>query len=276
MKKTVTGNNLPRSPHPHRESLIQFLLNLREKMIQTFENLETSKKFERKKWDYTQEGGGEMAILRGDLFEKAAVNWSGVGGSNLPLTENSGPFFATGVSLITHMSNPHVPTAHFNLRFIETMDHHWFGGGYDLTPMGFAYPEDRESFHQVAKTALDPFGSDLYSQLSNNAKEYFYIPHRKRERGVGGIFFDHWNTGDFTKDRQMWEKIGESFLEALLPIYQRRLNQTFTMEEKEIQLHYRAHYAEFNLIYDRGTRFGFQSGGNPEAILCSMPPVVKW
>jgi coproporphyrinogen III oxidase len=262
--------------HPHRQALIQFLLTLRQEIIQAFEQIEPSKKFERKAWDYQHEGGGEMAVLRGEVFEKAAVNWSGVGGPTLPLMEAKGPFFATGVSLITHMSNPHAPTAHFNLRFIETEDQHWFGGGYDLTPMGFAYAEDTAHFHEVAEKALKPFGNDLYSQLSQNAKEYFYIPHRQKERGVGGIFFDHWNTGYFETDRGMWEEIGHSFLKALIPIYQKRIDQPFTAEEKDIQLRCRAHYAEFNLIYDRGTKFGFQSGGNPEAILCSMPPVVKW
>lgn len=262
--------------HPQRQELIQFLLKLRQEMIEAFECLETTKKFERKTWGYLHEGGGEIAVLRGNVFEKAAVNWSGVGGPKLPLVENSGSFFATGISLITHMANPHAPTAHFNLRFIETEEKHWFGGGYDLTPMGFAYNEDTENFHQIAQEALKPFGKDLYTQLAKNAKEYFYIPHRQKERGVGGIFFDHWNTGNFETDRRMWEQVGHSFLKALLPIYQRRVNQPFTADEKDIQLHCRAHYAEFNLIYDRGTRFGFQSGGNPEAILCSMPPVVKW
>lgn len=262
--------------HPDRQQLILFLQGLRQEMIEAFEKIEPCEKFERKAWNYEYEGGGEMAVLRGEVFEKAAVNWSGVGGPALPLAGNGGAFFATGVSLITHMSNPHAPTAHFNLRFIETEDSHWFAGGYDLTPMGFTYAEDTEYFHLMAQEALKPFGKDLYSQLANNAKEYFYIPHRQRERGVGGIFFDHWNTGHFDTDRAMWEKIGHSFLKALLPIYQKRVSQPFTNEEKEIQLRFRAHYAEFNLIYDRGTKFGFQSGGNPEAILCSMPPVVKW
>ena len=217
-----------------------------------------------------------MAVIRGKNFEKAAVNWSGVGGPALPLSNKQVPFFATGISLITHMSNPHAPTAHFNIRFIETPDKFWFGGGYDLTPMGFPYEEDTRHFHQVTEEALKPFGSGLYAQLSKNAKEYFYIPHRKKERGVGGIFFDDWNTENFDLDRGMWEKVGESFLKALLPIYEKRLHQPYTSEEKEIQLHQRAHYVEFNLIYDRGTKFGFQSGGNPEAILCSMPPLAKW
>ena len=260
-------------PHPQRHELIAFLKSLREEIIEAFEHMEAAEKFERKSWDYHQEGGGEMAILRGTHFEKAAVNWSGVGGDVFPLSDNEGPFFATGISLITHMVNPHAPTAHMNIRFIETKDKFWFGGGYDLTPMGFPYEEDTAHFHQCAEAAIGP---ELYKKFSQQAKEYFYIPHRKKERGVGGLFFDHFNTGQFEVDRLMWEKVGQSFLGALLPIYTSRIHQPYLPEDKNRQLHARSHYAEFNLLYDRGTKFGFQSGGNPEAILCSMPPLVKW
>jgi len=139
--------------------------------------------------------------------------------------------------------------------------------------MGFAYESDKEHFHKIAEEAV---GHDLYQQFSKNAKEYFYIPHRQKERGVGGLFFDHFNTGDFEADRLIWEKVGQSFLDAILPIYDQRIHQPFLPEDKEIQQYARSHYAEFNLMYDRGTKFGFQSGGNPEAILCSMPPLVRW
>lgn len=263
-------------PHPRRAELILFLKSLRENMIAAFQHFEPTAHFERKAWDYQAEGGGEIAVLRGQVFEKAAVNWSGVGGPQFPLSEGHGPFFATGVSLITHMSNPHAPTAHFNIRFIETHDKYWFGGGYDLTPMGFPYEEDTLHFHSSAQKALAPFGPELYQTFSQNAREYFYIPHRQKERGVGGLFFDYLNTGSFEQDLSVWQAVGSSFLEALLPIYQRRIQQPFTDEERERQLQLRAHYVEFNLLYDRGTRFGFQSKGNPEAILCSMPPLAKW
>ncbi|MCE2982718.1 MAG: oxygen-dependent coproporphyrinogen oxidase [Parachlamydia sp.] len=262
-------------PHSSRASLIDYLKNLREKIIFAFEEIE-GLSFERKTWNYKEEGGGEIALLRGNVFEKAAVNWSGVGGPNFPLADGKGPFFATGISLITHMQNPHAPTVHFNIRFIETQEKCWFGGGYDLTPMGFPYEEDTLHFHSMAKRALDPFGEQLYPLFSSQAKEYFYIPHRQKERGVGGLFFDHYNTGHFEDDRKVWEAVGESFLKAVLPIYHNRVHVPFTESEKERQFELRAHYAEFNLIYDRGTKFGFQSGGNPEAILCSMPPLVKW
>jgi coproporphyrinogen III oxidase len=163
-----------------------------------------------------------------------------------------------------------------NIRYIETENTSWFGGGYDLTPMGQRYDEDTKHFHSTAKLALDPFGQDLYETFSKQAAEYFYIPHRKKERGVGGIFFDHFNTGDFSKDLSMWKNIGSTFLDAIMPIYQARINTPYTNEEKLLQLKLRAHYVEFNLLYDRGTKFGFNSGGNPEAILCSMPPMVTW
>lgn len=257
-----------------RTPLIAFLKELQNQIIQAFETLEPTKRFEKKKWDYHKgEGGGEMAVLRGDVFEKAAVNWSGVSGDQFPMKDGSGPFFATGVSLITHMRNPHAPTVHMNIRYIEADDKHWFGGGYDLTPMGFPYEEDKDHFHSVAKQAI---GTDIYNQFSKNAAEYFYIPHWKKERGVGGIFFDHYNTGDFEKDKALWKNVGSTFIDAILPIYNKRISTPYTEKERDKQLHMRAHYVEFNLLYDRGTKFGFQSGGNPEAILCSMPPLVKW
>jgi coproporphyrinogen III oxidase len=257
-----------------KDEIVLYLKELREKIIDAFESFESVKQFERTPWEYTKgSGGGEMAVLRGRVFEKAAVNWSGVSGAQFPMVDGLGPFFATGVSLITHMYNPHAPTVHFNIRYIETKEKCWFGGGYDLTPMGFPYEEDTEHFHRVAKDAL---GEEIYKEFSQNAKEYFFIPHRGKERGVGGIFFDHYNTGDFEKDLTLWKQVGDTFLDTILPICRKRTEQPFTAAEKEKQLELRAHYVEFNLLYDRGTKFGFLSGGNPEAILCSMPPLAKW
>lgn len=260
-------------PHPRRAELIDFLKGLREEIITAFQALESAHQFTRKSWNYQQQGGGEMGVIRGTHFEKAAVNWSGVGGETFPMSDSQGPFFATGISLITHMSNPHAPTVHMNIRFIETAEKFWFGGGYDLTPMGFPYDEDRVHFHKIAREAV---GDALYDTFSKNAAEYFYIPHRKKERGMGGLFFDHYNTGDFEVDLAMWKRVGQTFLQSILPIYEKRMHQPFIDQDKELQLYARAHYAEFNLLYDRGTKFGFQSGGNPEAILCSMPPLVRW
>jgi len=259
-----------------REEIVSFLQALQKNIISAFEEIEGTKVFTKKPWHHRFGGGGEIALLRGAVFEKAAVNWSGVFGDSFPMKDGSGPFFATGVSLITHMTNPHVPTVHMNVRYIETENAHWFGGGYDLTPMGISYPEDTEHFHRVAKNTLDPFGSHLYPQFSQAAAQYFFIPHRNKQRGVGGIFFDHYHTKNPSQDIALWQAVGQSFLPAILPIYQKRISTPFSSEEKERQLQYRAHYAEFNLVYDRGTQFGFASQGNTEAILCSMPPLAKW
>ncbi len=256
--------------------IVNFLKTLREQIIKSFESFEPEKKFERKAWNHHTGGGGEISLLRGSVFEKAAVNWSLVSGDKFPMNDGAGAFTATGISLITHMQNPYAPTVHMNIRYIETEKKCWFGGGYDLTPMGFLNKEDQEHFHKSAKKALDPFGTDLYSEFSKNAAEYFYIPHWKKERGVGGIFFDHYNTGNFEKDMAMWKNVGQTFLDAIIPIYQKRVHEPYALCEKEMQSKLRAHYVEFNLLYDRGTKFGFQSGGNPEAILCSMPPTASW
>lgn len=259
-----------------KDLIVPFLRNLREKIIAEFETFEPYARFERKPWEHKTGGGGEIAVLRGSVFEKAAVNFSAVSGDSFPMQDGLGPFFATGVSLITHMHNPHAPTVHMNIRYLETEDTFWFGGGYDLTPMGFPYEEDTQHFHLAAKNSLDPFGEEIYPLFAKGAQEYFFIHHWKKERGVGGIFFDHFNTGDFEKDFDLWKAVGEGFLEAIIPIYHKRVTQPYTREEKEKQLELRAHYVEFNLLYDRGTQFGFKSGGNPEAILCSMPPLAKW
>lgn len=259
------------------QELIVFLRQLREEIIAAFCRLEgDGAAFERKVWKHATGGGGEMAVVRADTFEKAAVNFSAVWGETFPMNDGLGPFFATGISLITHMRNPHAPTIHMNIRYIETKEKFWFGGGYDLTPMGFPYAEDTAHFHSNAKSSLDPFGEEIYPQFSKNAREYFFIPHWKKERGVGGIFFDHYNSGIWEKDLALWKGVGASFLPGILPIYARRIVQPYGELQRRRQLQMRAHYAEFNLLYDRGTKFGFLSGGNPEAILCSMPPLASW
>lgn len=262
-----------------RHDIVKFLKNLRDDICTEFETLEPIHTFQRKPWPYQKgAGGGEISTLRGDVFEKAAVNWSGVEGPQLPGSSADAPvpFFATGVSLITHMKNPKAPTVHFNIRYIETKEKAWLGGGFDLTPMGFLFDEDTDHFHSIAKKCLDPFGPDLYENMSQQAKEYFYIPHYQKERGVGGIFFDQFNSGHLESDLQMWKSVGLHFLESIMPIYKRRVDLPYTEEDRLIQLKLRAHYVEYNLLYDRGTKFGFQSGGNPEAILSSMPPLVAW
>lgn len=260
-----------------KNQIVPFLHHLRDAIIQKFEMYEKSARFQKKEWEHrTGGGGGVINVIRGDIFEKAAVNWSGVSGENFPMKDGEGPFFATGISLITHMANPKAPTVHMNIRYIETASKSWFGGGYDLTPMGFPFEEDASHFHAVAKENLDLFDPALYPAFSKAASDYFYIPHWKKERGQGGIFFDHFNTGNFEKDFAMWQRIGTSFLDAICPILDRRIDLPYTEEDRKTQLAMRGHYVEFNLIYDRGTKFGFASGGNPEAILCSLPPLASW
>ncbi|MGR3974066.1 MAG: oxygen-dependent coproporphyrinogen oxidase [Candidatus Rhabdochlamydia sp.] len=260
----------------NRQEIIQFLKAFRTSIIHAFETFEPTCRFQITPWIHRGGGGGEMGVLRGDVFEKGAVNWSAVEGNHLPLYAPNTPFFATGVSLITHMHNPHVPTVHMNMRYFETAETSWFGGGYDLTPMGIVYDEDTLHFHQIARQTLDAFDQNLYPEYAKAAQDYFFIPHRNKERGVGGIFFDRLCSNDVKADFRLWKAIAHSFLPAIMPIYQRRMALAFTLEQKERQLHDRAHYVEFNLLYDKGTKFGFLSNGNPEAILCSMPPVVKW
>ncbi|MCC7440625.1 MAG: oxygen-dependent coproporphyrinogen oxidase [Bdellovibrionales bacterium] len=270
-----------------REEIVSYLKGLRSRICEAFEKVERegggTGRFERKDWSYSKgAGGGEMSVIRGQVFEKAAVNWSGVEGAKFPGDDASGPFFATGLSLITHMSNPKAPTAHFNIRYIEAAPagggagRRWLGGGFDLTPMGFPYDEDTRQFHDAARAALDPFGKELYPRFSQAAREYFTIPHYQRERGVGGVFFDHFSTGDLERDLAMWRGVGEGFLPALLPVLERRIAAPYSEADRQTQLKRRAQYVEFNLLYDRGTQFGFRSGGNAEAILCSMPPLAAW
>lgn len=259
-----------------KEKASRYFLSLREEIIQAFSSLETDHVFVKKPWNYKEVGGGEIGLLRGTCFEKAAVNFSKISGSQFPMSDGQGPFFATGISLITHMMNPHVPTVHMNFRYLETEKNSWFGGGYDLTPMGKPYEEDRLHFHDVAKTTLDKIDPSLYPRFSNQAKEYFFIPHRQKERGMGGLFFDHYRTENQEEDFSLVQALGSSFLTAIMPIIKRRVSMPYTKEDRAEQARLRAHYVEFNLLYDRGTKFGFQSGGNPDAILCSMPPTASW
>lgn len=259
----------------NKDVAVDYFKTLRKQIINAFEMLDTTS-FERKPWQHHSGGGGEIAQLRGSVFEKAAVNFSAVEGTKLPLQEKEIPYFATGVSLITHMMNPFMPTVHMNVRYIETSDRWWFGGGYDLTPMGFPNQEDSNRFHTVAKEALDTLDTSLYPRFRQEAAEYFFIKHRKKERGEGGIFFDQYSPTTFDEGMALVRAVGDSFLPAILPIYTEKKEIPYTHEDKVKQNMLRAHYVEFNLIYDRGTKFGFQSGGNPEAILCSMPPTATW
>ena len=241
--------------------------------------------FEYTPWDRTDPdgspgGGGVRGVMKGKVFEKVGVNVSTVGGTfegdfakSIHGAAENPSFFATGISLVAHMANPHVPAVHMNTRFLVTTKR-WFGGGADLNPP-LPYAEDTDEFHDVLKAACDPHGADYYDRYAKWADEYFYIPHRKVHRGVGGIFCDHLE-GDFDANFAFIQDIGRAFLDVYPRIVRRRMNLPFTAADTAQMLEWRGRYAEFNLVYDRGTLFGLKTGGNIDAILMSLPPLATW
>ena len=234
-------------------------------------------------------GGGLMSVLRGGrVFEKVGVNVSEVYGilgeraqnamaarKGLPGMKEDPRFWASGISLVAHMRNPHVPAVHMNTRMFWTPHGWWFGGGSDLNPC-IEYDADTAHFHSVQEAHLDPHGQDLYPKLKTWADEYFFIPHRGRARGVGGIFMDDRNTGDWDADFSLTQDIGRAFLPAYLPLVEKRRSQSFNDADREAQLIHRGLYAEYNLVYDRGTKFGLETGHDANAVLMSLPPRAKW
>ena len=233
-------------------------------------------------------GGGSTRLLTdGALFEQAGVNFSHVRGERLPpaasahRAELSGRAFeALGVSLVLHPHNPYVPTAHCNVRYFEAQKSGeepiwWFGGGFDLTPY-YGFEDDAVHWHRVAHAACAPFGADYYARFKRWCDEYFYLKHRQEPRGIGGLFFDDFNAVDFAHSLGFTQSVGDAFLDAYLPIAERRRGIAFGERERDFQLYRRGRYVEFNLVYDRGTLFGLQSGGRTESILMSLPPLVKW
>lgn len=264
---------------------------LRDRICAEFEAIEremgSDARFEYTPWDRESEGiapgeggGGVRGVMKGQVFEKVGVNVSTVGGQFAPDfartihgAEENPAFFATGISLVAHMANPHVPAVHMNTRFLVTSKR-WFGGGADLNPP-IPYAEDTACFHDVLAQACAPHGADYYERFKAWADEYFYIPHRKVHRGVGGIFYDHLE-GDFDANFAFTRAVGEAFLEAFPAIVRRRMHSGFSPQDKARQLEWRGRYAEFNLVYDRGTLFGLKTGGNIDAILMSLPPMASW
>ncbi len=265
---------------------VAFYKSLQDRICAAFESFEDGVKFEQTEWergpDHRLKGGGRMRVIRGQVFEKAGVNVSHVWGAlseqgmaHMPgAKESGGQFTASGISLVTHMFSPFVPTVHMNLRFMHTSKL-WLGGGADLTPT-IPFDEDTKDFHAALKAACDRYRPGAYDEYKAWCDKYFYLPHRKEPRGVGGIFFDDLNTGDIKKDFAFQQDIGEAFLDVIPKIVARRKDAAFTEAEKEKQLIKRGRYVEFNLVYDRGTKFGFATDANPDAYLMSMPPTARW
>lgn len=229
-------------------------------------------------------GGGVRGVMKGKIFEKVGVNVSTVGGAFAPEfaasihgADSDPSFFATGISLVAHMANPHVPAVHMNTRFLVTAKR-WFGGGADLNPP-LPRDDDTAAFHARLRAACAPHGPDVYERYRQWAEEYFYIPHRGVQRGVGGIFYDHLECGDdaaFDRNFQLTRDVGEAFLDVYPRIVRARMDDVFSDAELEELYQWRGRYAEFNLVYDRGTAFGLKTGGNIDAILMSLPPLAKW
>jgi coproporphyrinogen III oxidase len=265
-----------------------YLLDLQDRICTALEQEDGKEKFRDDTWERPEGGGGQSRVLTdGAVFEQAGVNYSHVHGKNLPPSataqrlEIAGRSFqALGVSLVIHPRNPHVPTSHCNVRFFSAERNGadpvwWFGGGFDLTPY-YGYAEDCVHWHTIARSACEPFGADYYARFKKWCDDYFYLKHRNEPRGIGGLFFDDFNEKNFAHAFGFMQSVGNHYLPAYLPIVQRRKSVPYGERERDFQLYRRGRYVEFNLVYDRGTLFGLQSGGRAESILMSLPPVVKW
>ncbi len=270
------------------EAVIDYLKSLQDSICQQLEAIEGHHQFKQDAWQHDSGGGGRTRVLSGDVFEQAGVNFSHVKGDQLPVAatakrpEMSGQGFeASGVSLVVHPDNPFIPTSHANVRVFRTKPkgdgtvHWWFGGGFDLTPF-YPFDEDVEHWHQVAHDACKPFGDEVYPQYKKWCDEYFYLKHRKETRGVGGLFFDDLNEWGFDTCFAFLKAIGNAYCEAYIPIVKKHMHSVFDDEHKQFQKYRRGRYVEFNLVYDRGTLFGLQSGGRTESILMSLPPEVSF
>jgi coproporphyrinogen III oxidase len=270
-----------------KELVKSYLLGLQDSICDALQQ-EDGSPWQEDNWTRPEGGGGRSRVIaNGSVIEKGGVNFSHVSGDQLPASATQSrpelagrSFEAMGVSLVVHPHNPYVPTSHANVRFfIAEKDGEdpvwWFGGGYDLTPY-YGNQQDCEHWHRTAKEACDGFGKDMYPRLKQQCDKYFYLRHRDEPRGVGGVFFDDLNDLGFDQSFAFMRAIGDSYVDAYLPIMQRRREHPFGERERNFQLYRRGRYVEFNLVYDRGTLFGLQTGGRTESILMSMPPMVRW
>jgi coproporphyrinogen III oxidase len=265
-----------------------YLTTLQSRICERLELIDQSAGFATESWDRPEGGGGISRVLAdGNVIEKGGVNFSHVVGSSMPASatqhrpELAGRSFrALGVSLVIHPRNPHAPTSHANVRMFMAEKPGaepvwWMGGGFDLTPY-YGYEEDAVFWHTQAKAACDPFGEAVYPRFKQWCDDYFYIPHRQEPRGVGGLFYDDLNEWGFDQTFAFMRSVGDGFLNAYAPILERRKDTSWTEEERQWQLYRRGRYVEFNLVHDRGTLFGLQTNGRTEAILMSLPPLVRW
>jgi coproporphyrinogen III oxidase len=273
---------------PDVTAVRSYLLRLQDNICAALEQADGAAPFRTDEWTRPEGGGGRTRILTdGPVFEKAGVAFSHVRGSTLPPSatahrpELAGqPWEALGVSLVIHPRNPHLPTSHANVRFFCTTPNTaapvwWFGGGFDLTPY-YGYEEDCIHWHRTARTAVAPFGDTLYPRFKKWCDDYFYLKHRSEPRGIGGLFFDDFSEIGFEHSFALQRAVGDAFIPAYLPIVTRRKTTPSTDAERQWQLYRRGRYVEFNLVWDRGTHFGLQSGGRTESILMSLPPLVRW
>ena len=266
-----------------------YLLSLQQDICDQLEQVDGEASFIKDNWEKENGAGGGLTrvLTHGSVFEQAGVNFSIVHGDNMPASatalrpELAGrSFSALGVSLVIHPHNPYAPTSHANVRFFIAEKEGedpiwWFGGGFDLTPY-YGFDEDCILWHQMAKDACDPFGKEVYPKYKKWCDDYFYMKHRDEQRGVGGLFFDDLNEGGFDQCFAFMQSVGNSYIKAYRPIVERRKDTPFTDHERQFQLYRRGRYVEFNLVYDRGTLFGLQTGGRTESILMSLPPLVRW
>lgn len=271
-----------------REAVENYLLALQDRICTALEALETGGAFMEEQWSRPEGGGGRTRVLQeGEVFEKAGVNFSRVTGTDLPAAATAKrpelrgrSFEAMGVSLVIHPRNPYVPTSHANVRFFVAEKAGeapvwWFGGGFDLTPY-YLEPEDARHWHRVAAEACAPFGADHYRRFKEWCDTYFYLKHRGETRGVGGLFFDDYHEGGFDQAFGFMRAVGDAYVPAYEPIVRRRSEKPYGEREREFQAFRRGRYVEFNLLFDRGTLFGIQTGGRTESILMSLPPIVRW